>query len=147
MTEKKIKKRERERIKLEALCKPAPQVSQILQFRNVWGSYSQGQRWRRWRERLERQQAVKRLGSMDTLAHLISAMAWHPYYPYIVVIATHPNVTSREFEQVYGLIHSNYRVVASRLSADLASVGWRVTLHPVHAQNEPWGWRLEQLAL
>ena len=46
-------------------------------------------------------------------------MRWHTHYYHVLVIATHPGVTSQELTNRYGLPHSNHRMVIHRLTPDL----------------------------
>lgn len=113
--------------------------SSVLNYRK-WG-----QRSRRFVERMERNMALDRLLPVPTAAHLVNAMQWHTHSYFILIVATHPAVTSRELRDVYGFDHSNPRMIARRLAPDLARLGWQIVCAPLAYQNQPWGWWLIKL--
>lgn len=124
------------------LCKHSPQVPQIMMFWKAWNKRRIGQRNRRFIEKIEREYAIHHLLPLPTVAHLVNAMRWHTHYYHVLVIATHPGVTSQELTNRYGLPHSNHRMVIHRLTPDLVRLGWKIESYQITAQNEPWGWRL-----
>lgn len=142
--EREKKREERARKRFLQLCKHSPDVPQIMLYRNAWNKRRVGQRNRRFIEQIEREYAIEQLLPLPTAAHLVNAMRWHRHYYYILVIATHPGVTLQELTNLYGLPHSNHRMVIHRLIPDLARLGWKIESSPRTVQNEPWGWWLKQ---
>lgn len=136
------KRAERQRKQLDDMFKPAPGVALITSFWGAWARKT-GQSNRRYLERSERDRAIAKLGPIDSLAHLVSAMGWHQYHAHILIVATHPGVTCHELTKVYGLAYPNHRMVFRRLNVDLAKLDWRFISSPLTAQNAPWGWWLE----
>lgn len=129
--------------RLLQLWKLSPEVPEIMMFWNAWNNRRNGQRNRRIFEFLEWRVAMRDLLPLPTTAHLVNAMGWHRHYLYILVIATHPGVTLPELTDVFGLTHSNHRMVIRRLALDLECLGWRIVSRPLTVQNAPWGWWLE----
>lgn len=141
---KEQKRAERQHKQLTRLCKSAPGVDDIFQYRNAWAR-NVGQSNCRLMERAERDHAISNLGPINHLAALVVAMAWHRHHPYILVVATDPGVTCEEMTHFYNLNHSNHRMVFRRLNTVLKQLGWRFASYPRGTPNEPWGWELEKI--
>ena len=139
-----VKRAARERKKLLRLCKESPDVGRIAPFWKRWARKS-AQSNRRFFERAERNMAIEQLGPIPHLAHLVVAMGWHRHHLHILIVATQPGVTCPELSETYGLHYPNHRMIFRRLNRDLQKINWRFVSYPIGAQNEPWGWWLENI--
>ena len=136
--------------RLTKLFKEPPHVREIQESARLWNYVFErprvnGQRERRRNESFMRMAHLRMMGSCDHLAKLIFVMSWHPDHIYVVIVATRAGVTTAEFTEVYGLQHSNHRMVLRRINKALQHLGWHFVAQQVGAQNEPWGWWLEKL--
>ncbi|EOD3545177.1 hypothetical protein ACRDE1_002753 [Cronobacter sakazakii] len=104
-----------------------------------------GQRSRWNIDRFSRRIYIEDLGSLDTVAHLLTKMSWHPHHSYIFAVALYPGVTSKQLAEHLGMTSSNHRMVFRRLNNDLYLVGWQFVSCQLNAQNKPWGWYLEKI--
>ena len=132
------------------LCKQPPYVEEIQESKRLWNYVFEkprvrGQRERRQNEWFMRMAHLRLIGSCEHLAKLVYVMNWHPDHIYVVIVATHPGVTTTELSEVYDLQHSNHRMVLRCLNKSLQHLRWRFVARQVGAQNEPWGWWLEKL--
>ena len=141
--EKLRKKAEREIKSLYKLMNPTADIANMVPFQGGW-KRSIRQRSRRFLEKAQRYLALKKLGPIEHLAHLVIAMGWHRYHTHILIVATHPGVTCHELTEIYGLEYPNHRMIFRRLNKDLERVGWRFVSYPIDVQNKPGGWELEK---
>ena len=75
-----------------------------------------GQRGRWNIDRFSRRIYIKDLGSLDTVAHLLTKMSWHPHHSYIFAVALYPGVTSQQLADYLGMTNSNHRMVFRRFA-------------------------------
>jgi hypothetical protein len=138
------KREERESKLFYKFMYPTSDIAQMVPFQGGW-QRSFRQRCRRTFEKGQRYLALKKLGPIDHLAHLVIAMEWHRYHTHILIVATHPGVTSHELTETYGLEYPNHRMIFRRLNKDLERIGWHFVSYPIDVQNKPWGWELEKI--
>ena len=101
--EKLRKKAEREIKSLYKLMNPTADIANMVPFQGGW-KRSIRQRSRRFLEKAQRYLALKKLGPIEHLAHLVIAMGWHRYHTHILIVATHPGVTCHELTEIYGFV-------------------------------------------